>query len=55
MASATAAMARLDRIWKSNISFRAKFKLVPILLFGCETQTLLAESEMRVQASKQNA
>ena len=55
IATATAAMARLNRVWKSNISFRTKYKLfkslvVSILLYGCETWTLLAESESRIQA-----
>ena len=50
IASAMAAMARLNRIWRNNIiSFASKFKLckslvTSILLFGCETWTLLADS-----------
>ena len=48
-------MARLTRVWKSNISFQTKFKLykslvISILLYGCETWTLLAETERRIQA-----
>ena len=40
--TATAAMARLNRMWKSNISFQTKFQLfkslvVSNLLYGCET------------------
>ena len=46
----------LNRIWRSNtISFASKFKLykslvTSILLYGCETKTLLAASEERIQA-----
>ena len=55
IATATAVMARLTRVWKSNISFQTKFKLykslvISILLYGCETWTLLTETERRVQA-----
>ncbi|XP_078578087.1 uncharacterized protein LOC144863003 [Branchiostoma floridae x Branchiostoma japonicum] len=55
-AIATSAMARLSRIWKSNnISFSVKFKLyktlvVSILLYGCETWTLLAATERKIRA-----
>ena len=51
-----AAMAGVDRIWRCNtISFGSKFKLyksvfIPIFLYGCETWTLLADSEKRIQA-----
>ena len=51
-----AAMARLNRIWCCNtISSISKFKLytclvTSILLYGCETSTLLADSETRIQA-----
>ena len=54
--TATAAMARLGRIWKSSsISFRTKYSLyralvLSILLYGCEAWTLLAETEKRIQA-----
>ena len=54
--SAMAAMAGVDRIWRCNtISFGSKFKLykpvfIPIFLYGCETWTLLADSEKRIQA-----
>ena len=39
IATATTAMARLNRVWKSNISFQTKFQLfrsllVSILLYG---------------------
>ena len=50
------AMARLNRTWWSNTnSFTSKFKLhksllTSILLFGCETWTLLADSEYGIQA-----
>ena len=55
IATATAAMARLGRIWKSNISFHTKYRLcrsqvVSILLYGCEAWTLMAETEKRIQA-----
>ena len=46
-------MARLNRIWWCNtISFAGKFKLyeplvTSILLYGCETWTLLADCEKR--------
>ena len=53
IASATVAMARLTRVWKSNIGFQTKFKLykslvIFILLYGCETWTLLTETERRM-------
>ena len=50
IASALAAMARLDRIWWcSTISFASRFKrykslVTSILHYGCETWTLLAVS-----------
>ena len=53
IASAMAAMARLNGIWHCNtISFNSKFKLCKsrvtcILLYGCETWTLLADSEKK--------
>ena len=53
IASAMAAIARLNRIWRCNtISFASKFNLykslvAPILLYGCETWTLLADSELK--------
>ena len=55
IAQATAAMARLNRIWKSSISFNTKYRLyrslvVSILLYGCEAWTILAETEKKVQA-----
>ncbi|XP_071491823.1 uncharacterized protein [Diadema antillarum] len=54
IATATAAMARLNRIWESNICFKTKYMLfrslvTSILLYGCETWTILAESEKRIQ------
>ena len=53
--SALAAMARLSRVWSSTISFKVKFRLykslvVSILLYGCESWVLLADSERRIQA-----
>ena len=55
IASALAAMARLSRIWKSDMSFQIKHKLykslvVSSLLYGCEAWTLHAETERRIQA-----
>ena len=55
IALATAAMAKLSRIWKSSISFFTKFHLykslvVSVLLYGCETWTLLADTERRIEA-----
>ena len=48
-------MERLNRIWKSSISFVTKYRLfsslvLSIFLYGCEAWTLLAESEKRIQA-----
>ena len=56
IASAMAAMAGLNRIWRCNtIRSASKFKLYKSpgsssLLYGCETRTLLADSEERIQA-----
>ena len=56
IATATSAMARLSRLWTSSaISFSTKYRLykslvVSILLYGCETWTLLADTERRIQA-----
>ena len=60
IATATAAMARLNRVWKSNISFKTKFQLfrsllVSILLCGCETWTLLADDERESRHSRPSA
>ena len=55
ISSAMAALARLNRICRCNtISFASKFKLyeplvTSILFSGCETWTLLADSEKRIQ------
>ena len=52
MASAIAAMASLNRIWRcNNISIASKFKfykslVTSILLYGCEIWTLLADSDV---------
>ena len=49
-----AAIARLNRIWWCNtISLASKLKpyrsiVTSILLYGCETWTLLADSEKRI-------
>ena len=56
MGLAISAMSRLNNIWKSNvISFPTKIKLfkalvVSILLYGCESWTLTAETERRIEA-----
>ena len=55
IAQATAAMARLERVWRSKISFPTKYRLfgslvVSILLYGCESWTLMADTEKKVQA-----
>lgn len=55
MATATAAMSKLHPIWRSKISSHIKLKLykslvVSILLYGCESWTLTAESENKIQA-----
>ena len=56
IASAMAAMARLNRIWQCNtVSCESNFKpyfflVTSVLLSGCETWTLLADSEKRIQA-----
>jgi hypothetical protein len=52
---ASAAMTQLNAIWKSNISFHVKFKLyksliLSILVYGCESWTLTADMERRIQA-----
>ena len=53
---ATSAMTRLNNIWKSNsISLPTKLKLykslvVSILLYGCESWTLTADTERRIEA-----
>ena len=58
IASAMAAMARLNRIWQcKTTSFASKFKLykslvISNLLYGCETWTLFADYEERMQAFK---
>jgi len=55
ISAATAAMARLQRIWISTISTKTKISLyrslvISILLYGCETWTLRAEDERRLNA-----
>ena len=55
IAVATAAMAKLSRIWKSSISFYTKFLLykslvLSIFLYGCESWTLLADTEKRIES-----
>ena len=53
---ATSAMTRLATIWKSNtISFRVKVRLykslvLSTLLYGCESWTLTADTERRIQS-----
>ena len=53
--NATSAMTKLNRIWKSNIRLSTKLKLykalvVSIVLYGCETWTLTAALEKKIQA-----
>ena len=55
IASATAALTKLNKVWKSNISFPTRYRVyrslvISILLYGCESWTLLAETEKRIQA-----
>ena len=56
ISSATAVMARLNRIWRcSTISFASVFKLheslvTSIPFYGCKTWTLLPDSAKRIQA-----
>ena len=55
IARATASMASLQKIWRSNISFKTKYKLyhslvLSTLLYGCETSTLMADTEKRIHA-----
>ena len=60
--TATSAMTRLTRMWKSdNINFRIKHRLyqslvVSILLYGCEAWTLTAQLEKKISTfeSKQH-
>jgi hypothetical protein len=52
---ATATMTKINIIWKSSISLPVKIKLykslvLSILLYGCESWTLIAECEHRIQA-----
>ena len=51
IAPAVAAMARLNRICRRNTSFASKFKICKSLdtyiLYGCETWTLLGDSEKK--------
>jgi hypothetical protein len=52
---ATATMTKQNIIWKSSISLPVKIKLykslvLSILLYGCKSWTLTAESEHRIQA-----
>ena len=51
---ASSIMAKLWKIWKSNISFPVKIKLysslvLSVFLYGCESWTLNAEAERRIQ------
>ena len=54
--TATAATPRLNWAWKININFQQKscYKslVVSVLLYGCETWTLLADTEGRIQTFK---
>ena len=57
-ASAMAAVARMNSIWQCNTISSAsrlkfcKFLVTSILLYGCETWTLLADSEKRRKKKK---
>ncbi|XP_076472614.1 uncharacterized protein LOC143302013 [Babylonia areolata] len=56
LATATSAMAKLDKIWRSrSVSLAIKLKLyrslmLAVLLYGCESWTLSAALEKRIQA-----
>ena len=55
IAQATAALTKLKPIWRDNISFGSKVKLmrslvISIFLYACESWTLTAELEKRTQA-----
>ena len=50
IATASASIARLDRVMKSTIGFRTKHKLYKPFVYGCESRTLMADTERRVQA-----
>ena len=56
IALATAALSNLSTLWKSRkIKFKVEFKLYnslvqSVLLYGCESWILVAESERRLQA-----
>ena len=58
--SQIAAMAKVNTIWQCNtISFASKFKLYKslvtlILLYGCVTRTLLADSEKKKEPEFRN-
>ena len=50
-------MASLQKIWRSNTSFKTKYKLyhslvLSTLLYDCETWTPMADTEKRIQAFK---
>ena len=61
IATATSAILRLNIIWTStNISFKIKFNLyrslvLSILLYGCETWTLMSNEEKRISAFENKA
>ena len=61
IATATSAMIRLNIIWTSkNTSFKIKFNLyrslvLSILLYGCETWTLMSNGEKRISAFENKA
>ena len=55
IATASAAMSNLNKIWKSKIDLRIKIKLyksliTTIFLYGCEAWTLTANNEKKIQA-----
>ena len=61
LATATSAMIRLNVIWTSkNIRFKIKFNLyrslvLPILLYWCETWTLMLNEEKKISAFENKA
>lgn len=60
LATVTAAVVRLDRVWRSHItSIRltkkfSKSLAVPIMLYGCEMWTLFIVTERRIMQAFEN-
>ena len=61
LSTATSAMVKLGIIWQNKkMSFHTKYKLyksliLSILLYGCETWTLMKKEEKRIQAFQNKA